>query len=153
MVPLTASAIDGIANDLRPSIVMAVPSRITWRGLRFPRRAVLSTAVAIRGGFGSTAVLFRIGISDDRSYEELARQVIRADSPHWTTISADLSRYAGWQWSLFYHPDRRCWNLIFNVSAEHGGSPALVALWAGPAVYTDIEAQRAFANRAADRCP
>lgn len=138
------AVIDGFGTDLRPSIVVVVPSRITWRGLRFPKRSLVRTSVGVRTGARSPEILFRIGISDDRTYEELARQVVTANAPGWTDVRVDLSRYAGWQWSLFYHPDRRCWNLVFNVSALTGALPAVAGLWAQPAVYTDSAAQRDF---------
>jgi hypothetical protein len=138
------ATIDGFGTDVRPSIAVGVPSRIIWRGLRFPKRSLVRTSVGARRGAASTDILFRIGISDDRVYEELARHVVKADTPGWTDVRVDLSRYAGWQWSLFYHPDRRCWNLIFNVSASHGTAPAVEGLWAQPALYTDSAAQRDF---------
>lgn len=139
------AVIDGFGTDLRPSILVVVPSRITWRGLRFPKRSLVRTSVGVRTGARST-ILFRIGISDDRTYDELARQVVNAGTQGWTDVRVDLSRYAGPQWSIFYHPDRRCWNLVFNVSAHTGSSPAVEGLWAQPAVYTDSAAQRDFVD-------
>ena len=147
------AAFDGFGADLRPSIVVVVPSRIVWRGLRFPKRSLVRTSIGARPGAASTDILFRIGISDERTYEELARQVVRAGTPGWTDISVDLSPYAGWQWSLFYHPDRRCWNLIFNVSASSGASPAPEGLWAQPAIYTDSAAQHDFVRARRPACP
>lgn len=146
------TVVAGAAPDLRPAIAVVVPSRITWRGLRFANRTVLRTAVSARAGAGSSQMVFRIGISDDRTYEELARQVVAADTPGWTDVHVDLSRYAGWQWSLFYHPDRRCWNLVFNVSGTPG--PDAEGLWARPALYADSRAQRdLLANPRSPACP
>lgn len=136
------AAADGFGTDLRPSIVVVVPSRITWRGLRFAPGSLQRTTVGARPLASSTKVLFRIGISDERSYEDLARQVVDTDTPGWTDMRLDLSRYGGWQWSVFYHPDRHCWNLIFNVSASGGALPGVAGLWALPAVYTAPDAQR-----------
>lgn len=144
--------VDGVGSDLRPAIAVVVPSRITWRGLRFANRTVLRTSVSARVGDASSQMVFRIGVSDDRTYEELARQVVTAGTPGWTDVHVDLSRYAGWQWSIFYHPDRRCWNLVFNVSGR--AAPDAEGLWARPALYADPRAQRdLLANPRRPACP
>lgn len=149
--PATA-VVAGVGPDLRPAIAVAVPSRITWRGLRFANRTVLRTAVSARFGDASSQMVFRIGVSDDRTYEELARQVVTAEAPGWTDVHVDLSQYAGWQWSLFYHPDRRCWNLVFNVSGTAGSDAE--GLWARPALYAEPRAQRdLLANPRRPACP
>lgn len=143
--PGAPTALAALGNDVRPAIVVGMPSRITWRRVRFPKRTVLKTAVGTRTA-GPAQVVFRIGISDDRTYEELVRQVIDARTSRWTDVQVDLSRYAGWQWSVFYHPDRRCWNVIFNV-ATLAPVPDVVGFWAQPALYTAPGAGRDFLHQ------
>jgi len=128
-------------NGTLRGIVAAVPSRITWR-VRIPRRATLRTAFGIEPeGWRELGdgVVFRLGISDRRTYETLLSQ--RLDAPvsqgdrGWRRVSVDLSRFAGWQWSLFYHPSATLWEIIFSID----GSPApgidrVEAVWGAPAI-------------------
>jgi hypothetical protein len=63
----------------------------------------------------------------------------------WIRLSADLSRYAGWQWSLFYRPERHDWRIILAAVREIG-TPAQ-AFWAVPGIDTDEESARRFTVR------
>ena len=122
-----------------------VPSRLTYR-LNFPGRARIVTIPVLQGDAGASAE-FRIGISDRRTYETLAtRTVATAEcSSGSSAMTIDLSRYGGWQWSLFYRPDERTWDLIFGVTAISGRSEA--AMWEGLRVETDTREARAFVAR------
>jgi hypothetical protein len=133
---------DTTFGDLTLSgIVAVVPSRITWQ-VRIPRRAVLRTAFGIEPAAWKDlrdGVVFRLGISDRRTYETLLSQRLEApawrDDRAWRRVSVDLSRYAGWQWSLFYHPSATKWEIIFSID----GSPApgmdrVEAVWGAPAI-------------------
>jgi hypothetical protein len=127
----TAIRVDivGPAGDIRPSIVTQAPARVIW-STRLPSRARLETAVVLADdGHGATA---RIGISDDRRYEELANIALDAAAlPRtWRTVTIDLGAYSGWQWSLFYRPWERTWRLVFNADGPGGAHVA----WARPMV-------------------
>ncbi len=124
----------GPSGDLRPSIITSAPARVIW-STRFPSRARLDTAVMLvdrAPGVPSAGAAARIGISDDRYYEELIRIPLdgTAASRSWRTISIDLRPYSGWQWSLFYRPWEKTWRLIFNADAVPDGAIA----WARPMV-------------------
>ena len=120
------------------------PSRITYP-LNFPVRARLVTVPSLDGPADASAE-FRIGISDRRTYETLLTRTITGgtcvpESP----MVVDLSGYAGWQWSLFYRPDERTWDLILGVSVS-GGVPA-GATWGVPRIEADSRAVRSFSDR------
>lgn len=123
-----------------------VPSRLTYR-LNFPQRARLATTPVLHGSPGAAAE-FRIGISDRRTYETLVTRIAMAAecSSGGAEIAVDLSRYAGWQWSLFYRPDERTWELIFGVTAVSG--EIHTAMWGMPRIDTDTRAARGFVARA-----
>jgi len=117
----------GPQDDERPSILMTAPARIVW-SLRFPPHAHLTTAVRLVGGSAGQGVTARIGISDNRIYEQLARVV--ATASEWQTMDLDLRHYAGFQWSLFYRPSNTTWRL--NVSADP--TPGGTVAWAMPLI-------------------
>ena len=136
--------IDGIT---RPAIVVPVPSRMTWP-LSLPRDGVFRAFVASRPAGdppAASAVRLRVGISDHRIYEGLSEVMLTPDDRKWTELRADLSAYAGWQWSLFYRPDRIAWRLVLAADAT-GAAPA-IAMWASPEVLTDTESAREYATR------
>lgn len=86
----------------------------------------------------------RIGVSDARIYEELAAATV-TESSGWSTITADLSAYAGWKFSLFYRPDRQIWRV--NLSADAiGGVPGRVA-WGVPEIVTGTGDALEYAER------
>jgi len=127
--------LNGPEKDLRPAIITDAPARVIW-SIRLPTRARLETAVTLIGesagqpGAGASA---RIGISDDRRYDQLAKITLdgsTAQSRAWQPISIDLGSYSGWQWSLFYRPWERTWRLIFSADATPGGTIA----WARPVI-------------------
>ena len=134
------------ANEIRrPSIVAPVPSRVTWSA-PLPRDGVFRAFVAIDPGSDrASAVRFRLGVSDDRTYEGLAEHIVTAESAGWTTIEANLAAYAGVKWSLFYRPDRITWRIV--LAADHvAGSPAH-AIWGAPEVLTDNRSAREYYAR------
>jgi hypothetical protein len=72
----------------------------------------------------------RIGISDDRRYEQLANIPLDAGAARaWQPVTIDLGGYSGWQWSLFYRPWERNWKIVFGADGE-GGRIA----WARPVI-------------------
>jgi hypothetical protein len=127
-----------------------VPSRITWT-TAFPARALLNTQVAAvpAASDGAMTVTFRVGISDDRVYEPLAQQTVTVAAGAaraWTPLAADLSRYGGWQWSVFYRPDGQRWRLIFNADFVQGDGRAL---WGAPGIDADRDSAQRWWRRAA----
>lgn len=125
----------GPPGDPRPSIVTATPARVIWSS-RLPSRARLETAVMLVDdghGLRSAGATARIGISDDRRYDQLAKVTLDASgtqSRAWQPVVIDLGAYSGWQWSLFYRPWERTWRLIFSADATPGGTIA----WARPVI-------------------
>lgn len=126
-----------VGGDARRSLSVAVPSRVAMR-LRIPPHAVFSTALGVDARAGHEAgsgVAFSVGISDGRTYERLLeRTILAADSASWQPATMDLRRYAGWQWSLFYHPSSITWQIVLNAYAAGPPSETLRALWAVPAI-------------------
>ncbi len=126
----------------RPSIVSSAPSRLTWT-LRLPARGSFHAQLHVRSdGAAGETLGFRIGVADDRVYEQLAHVSLSSTITGWTPISVDLSRYAGRKWSLFYRPDERAWRLILSVDAPPGTRAR--AAWGAPAIATDTAAARAL---------
>jgi hypothetical protein len=132
-------------DESRPSLSVPVASRVTW-STRFPDRAVLLADAALSGPPGASAT-FRVGISDDRIYEQLASHTVVADAcgPTWMSLEIDLRRYSGWQFSLFYRPRNRTWRIVFGVNAEQGAPER--AFWGRPRVESDAAAAKRFYRR------
>jgi hypothetical protein len=135
-----AAGFDVSAYDLagvsRAAIVAPVPSRAIW-SLALPRRGVFRAFVAVHGRTGSGSVRVRVGISDDRIYEGLTEAVLTSGEPRWVEVRADLSAYAGFKWSVFYHPDRITWRIVL-ASDTIAGAPGSV-LWGTPQILTDTD--------------
>jgi hypothetical protein len=135
------------SSATRATLAAPAPSRVIWT-LHFPARGELRTYLAVTAPPGADAeVNFRIGISDDRFYEGLAEQRVTASQTRasgWVPLSVDLSLYGGRKWSLFYRPDSRTWQLIFNAD-QASGQPR--ALWGAPGVDADVSAAREWNRR------
>jgi hypothetical protein len=134
---------DGVS---RPAISAAVPSRLTVR-LPFPHHGVFRASVARAE---PTAVQpggarLRVGVSDDRTFEELTNVVLPPDARGWTDLRVDLSAYAGWKWSLFYRPDRIVWRLVLAADAVDTTPPTV--LWGEPRIETDTNSAREYLAR------
>ena len=118
-------------------LLLTSPARLTWP-VRFRDHAELDASVALVTGAASmplhnperptylAGVIVRIGISDDRAYEELLRLLLTAQGDRivWQPIRLDLGSYSGWKWSLFYRPSRITWNLIVAADPAPGGMVA-----------------------------
>lgn len=118
------------------------PGRITW-SLALPRRGLLRAAVAATT---PAPVRVRIGVSDARIYEGLAQAVVNG-STGWSLLTADLSAYAGWKFSLFYQPERHSWNVNVSLDAI-AGVPGRIAL-GRPEIVTDTAGAAEYAKRKA----
>ncbi len=92
---------EAIEGDTRRAIYAHPPSRIIWK-LLIPRDAWLRTALGIRREAWEQegdGVLFRVGVSDGRTYEELLSQhlnpVANPGDRRWVPVNIDLSAYSG----------------------------------------------------------
>lgn len=83
-------------------------------------------------------------MSDARIYEQLESVTI-ASPGAWTDLVVDLSAYAGWKWSLFYHPNSIAWHVAFSTDAV--GGRAGRALWATPEILTDLGSAAEYEKR------
>jgi hypothetical protein len=113
-----------IGDAATPVLLMPAPSRVTWP-VRFPERAELDASLSLTTD--TSGVTLRVGLSDDRWYNEILRvrlDPVPAGSPPWQAIRVDLSAFSGWKWSLFYRPSRIAWKLIVNAEATPGGTIA-----------------------------
>jgi hypothetical protein len=143
---LTTSMRDGVA---RPAIAAEVPSRLTVR-LPLPRHGVFQALVTLAdppAGAHPGGARLRVGISDDRTYEQLADRVLAPGVRAWTELRVDLSAYAGWKWSLFYRPDDVVWRLVLAADAVDTGSATV--LWGEPQIATDTGSAREYVARRA----
>lgn len=118
------------------ALLLRSPARLTWP-IRFRERAELDASVALVATPAEpqpAGVIVRIGISDDRAYEELWRLTLTApgDRVAWQPVRLDLGSYSGWKWSLFYQPSRITWNLIVAADPAPGGMVAWRALRVQP---------------------
>jgi hypothetical protein len=134
-----------LAGVARVAIAATVPSRAIW-SLRLPHHGVFRAFAALAPD-AAGAVRIRVGISDDRIYEGLAEAVLVAGNAQWVEVAADLRAYAGWQWSLFYHPDRVTWRIVLASDAMNA-LPATV-LWGSPQILTDTASALDYVRRAA----
>jgi hypothetical protein len=138
--------IDGVS---RPSLVVPVPSRLTIP-LPLPRRGLLRASAAIEPSSPekpAASVRLRVGVSDDRIYERLTDVVLTPGQRGWVDVRTDLSAYAGWKWSLFYHPERMMWRLVLAADAIDG--IPTTAVWGSPEIVTDSAAAKEYSVRRA----
>jgi hypothetical protein len=133
-----------IDGHVRPSIVVPVPSRLTI-ALPLPRRGVLRAFASIDPNSFAAPVRLRVGVSDNRVYERLTDVDLAPGDGQWTPVRTDLSAYAGWKWSLFYHPERVVWHVVLAADAI-GGAPTR-AIWGSPEIITDAEAAKEYSAR------
>jgi len=109
-----------VVGDPRTALVLRTPARVTW-SVDLPLHTALRTAVALLPE-GSQEVTIRIGMSDDRVYEDVARF---SATPEWQTQVVDLRRFSEWKFSLFYQPLRTSWRVVINAEGPPGGLVAL----------------------------
>jgi hypothetical protein len=135
-VTTTLATLDG---DTEPALDVPAISRIIWTA-RMPDHAVLRTALGAPqlAPAGDARALFRIGISDERTYDGLfAAEIGLGSAQGWKPVSIDLSKYSGFKWSLFYHPRQKTWKVIFNTTISGLGRPVVRTdrlFWAHPSI-------------------
>jgi len=138
--------IDGVS---RPSLVAPAPSRLTIP-LPLPRRGVLRAFAALAPPSpdrAAASVRLRVGVSDDRIYERLTDVILTPGQRGWVDVRTDLSAYAGWKWSLFYHPERVMWRLVLAADAIDGIPTTVV--WGAPEIVTDGNSAKEYTVRRA----
>jgi hypothetical protein len=133
-----------IAGEAHRAISTESISRITWQ-LSIPDRAVLKTSLALKPEAWTregNAVLFRVGIAEGRTYEQLMTRLVdpfqSSEDRRWIPVTIDLAAYGGFKWSVFYQPRRLTWRLIFSTNPGTPGTatPGVgVALWGEPMIY------------------
>jgi hypothetical protein len=136
---IVPAALDG---RVRRAIRTPAVGRISWK-VKLPARAVLQTYIRADPECPASGkgVLFRIGISDGRTYDELLNRWVGSagdrSGQDWQPILIDLSPYSGFKWSLFYHPSRIWWWIVFNTAASPASAQPACAprpLWGAPAI-------------------
>ena len=75
------------------------------------------------------------------------RACLAGRAASWTELRADLSPYAGWQWSVFYRPETRRWRLVLSADAVSG--TRTWAAWGVPSIVGDRAAAREYVERSA----
>jgi hypothetical protein len=139
-----------VAGESEPAIRTIAPSRLIYV-LPMPRRSTFAARVALDGGIdGAPAqpLRFRVGVSDDRIFEQLADVLVTPGvQSGWSELRADLSAYAGWQWSLFYRPEERRWRLVLAADAVSGVGGR--GVWGAPGIDGDRSAAREHVERSA----
>lgn len=94
-----------IGGISRPSIVSSGPSRIAW-DITLPRGARVEAYVGVpEAGLASGGVLFRIGTSTGKLFEDLITQTVppATGASEWTFMAADLSHLSGRKISLIFN--------------------------------------------------
>jgi hypothetical protein len=139
-----------VSNQSQLAIRTIAPSRLIFT-LAVPRRSTFVARVAVSSGLDGAPpqpVRFRVGVSDERLYEPLADVLVSPEAQAgWTEVRADLSAYAGWQWSVFYRPETRRWRLVLSADAVSG--VRTWAAWALPSIVGDRSAAREYVERSA----
>lgn len=125
-----------IDGQARRGVFMHPTSRLTFKSLTLPRDAWLRTWVALRPEVWDRpegdGVLFRFGVSDGRTYDELVRQHVdpqhNQNDRRWIPLEVDLSAYGGLMVDL-----------VFNTNSSlpgRGDDPANDwAVWGQPEIF------------------
>ena len=130
----TFQIIEADVNGEKQQSIYTVPtSRITYK-VRIPDDAWLKVSVATKPEFWTQegdGVLFRFGVSDGRTYDELFTQHVNPfanpGDRKWTPVWVDLSAYAGEEMELIFNT---------NTSQEGKGDDPRNdhALWGAPEI-------------------
>lgn len=126
---------ESLAGETKRAIYMVPTSRLTYKRIDVPENGWLRVWLGVReeGWTQSTdGVLFRVGVSDGRTYDELLKQHVdplhNTNDRRWIPVTIDLSAYAGQQVDL-----------IFNTNSSLPGrgddSRFDFALWGQPEIF------------------
>jgi hypothetical protein len=101
-----------LKGETKKAIFTTPSSRITWK-MRVPDDAWLKVALGMKPEAWDKegdGVLFRFGVSDGRTYEELFTQhldpLTNTGDRRWIPVTVDLSMYAGEQVELIFNTNR-----------------------------------------------
>jgi hypothetical protein len=122
-----------VGEETKRAVYARPPSRITWK-VTPPPASELRAWLALRKESWSqlgNGVVFRIGVSDGRKYDELLTRHVNPygapDDRRWIPVAIDLSPFAG-----------KAVDIIFNTDPSPPGVPADgrndLALWGEPTV-------------------
>jgi hypothetical protein len=99
-----------IEGQTKPSIFQHPTSRMTFKQVSIPNDAWLRVSVALMPEAWektNDGVLFRFGVSDGRTYDELVKQHVNPrlnpSERRWIPLEVDLSQYAGSQVDLIFN--------------------------------------------------
>jgi len=106
----TFQAVDAeLSGESRRAIYTPPPTRITWK-VRVPDDAWLKVAVGMKPESWTAegnGVLFLVGVSDGKRFDELFRQHVNpfgnAGDRKWVPVWVDLSAYAGEEIDLIFN--------------------------------------------------
>ena len=137
----TFDVIDANLNGESHKAVYTLPeSRITWK-VRVPEDAWLRVLVGMKPeswtGEGD-GVLFRVGVSDGKNYEELFTQHLNpfrnTGDRKWVPVMVDLSQYAGEELQIIFNTNKS------TPASLAAGNPVDdrndFALWGAPEIIT-----------------
>ena len=124
-----------LGGETRKAIYMVPTSRLIYKRIEIPENAWLRVWLGIREEAWTKCtdgVLFRIGVSDGRTYDELLKQHVdplnNSGDRRWIPVTIDLSAYAGQQVDV-----------IFNTNSSLPGrgddNRFDFAVWGAPAIY------------------
>ncbi|MCU0256517.1 MAG: hypothetical protein MUF60_07220 [Vicinamibacterales bacterium] len=99
-----------LGGESRKAIYMVPTSRLTFRRVTIPENAWLRTWLGLREEAwtqSTDGVLFRFGVSDGRTYDELLKQHVdplhNSSDRRWIPVTVDLSAYAGQEVDLVFN--------------------------------------------------
>jgi hypothetical protein len=97
-------------GETKKSIYMSPTSRLTFKRMEVPEGGWLRAWIGLREEAWTTCtdgVLFRLGVSDGRSYDELLKQHVdplhNTNDRRWIPVTIDLSAYAGQQVDIIFN--------------------------------------------------
>jgi hypothetical protein len=124
-----------LAGETKRSIQMLPTSRLTYKRVDVPENGWLRVWLGItepNWTQSTDGVLFRVGVSDGRTYDELLKQHLdplhNTNDRRWIPVTIDLSAYAGQQVDIIFNT---------NSSLPGRGDDATsdVAVWGQPEVF------------------
>lgn len=99
-----------IEGQTKSSIFQHPTSRLIFKQVAIPNDAWLRVSVALQPDVwekSNDGVLFRFGVSDGRTYDELVKQHVNPrlnpSERRWIPLEVDLSQYAGSQVDLIFN--------------------------------------------------
>lgn len=101
---------ESLGGESRRAIYMVPTSRLTFRRVAIPENAWLRVWLGLREEAwtqSTDGVLFRFGVSDGRTYDELLKQHVdplhNTGDRRWIPVTVDLSAYAGQEVDLIFN--------------------------------------------------